>query len=54
MDQIVEFMERLGFADLTMQKKQLDNMLTVLTKLGMVAPTDTQPQPEGPQPVVGQ
>jgi hypothetical protein len=54
MDTVVEFLERLGFADLVMQRKQLNNMMTILERLGMVTPTESHPQPEVPQPDVTQ
>jgi hypothetical protein len=53
-DNVVTFLERLGFADEVMQRKQLDNMMTILERLGMVTPTESQPQPESPQPDVTQ
>ena len=54
MDNILTFLEKLGFADLVLQRKQTDNMLTILERLGMVTPTEEPPQPEGPTPAATQ
>ena len=54
MDSLANFLEKLGFADQLLQKNRTENMLTILERLGMVTPTEEQPQPEGPTPVATQ
>lgn len=51
MDSLADFLKKLGFTDQLLLKHRTDNMLTILERLGMVTPTEEQPQPEGPTPV---
>jgi hypothetical protein len=49
---VLTLLERLGFADARLQRKQMDNLLALMQGLGFVQTPqpEGQPQPEGPQP----